>query len=68
LSAAQRRLSTPARELRRRTVEVIGKQRLIGGGEIVLSKAHLARPLEGALSVMWLGLVLLAAALIAMHS
>jgi hypothetical protein len=67
LSAAQRRLSTPARELRRRTVEVVGKQRLVGGGEIELSKARLSAPLEGALSVMWLGLVLLAAALVAMH-
>jgi hypothetical protein len=68
LSAAQRRLSTPARELRRRTVEVTGKQRLVGGEEIPLTKARLSAPLEGALSVMWIGLVLLAAGLVAMHS
>jgi hypothetical protein len=68
LSAAQRRLSTPARELRRRTVEVTGKQRLVGGTEIHLDKARLSAPLEGALSVMWIGLVLLAAGLVAMHS
>jgi hypothetical protein len=68
LSAAQRRLSTPARELRRRTVEVTGKQRLAGGSEIELTKARLSAPLEGALSMMWVGLVLLAAGLVAMHS
>jgi hypothetical protein len=68
LSAAQRRLSTPARELRRRTVEVTGTQRLVGGSEIELTKARLSAPLERALSVMWLGLVLLAAGLIATHS
>jgi hypothetical protein len=68
LSAAQRHLSTPARELRRRTVEVTGTQRLVGGSEIELTKARLSAPLERALSVMWLGLVLLAAGLIATHS
>ena len=68
LSAAQRRLSTPARELRRRTLEVTGKQRLVAGIEIELTRARLSAPLEGALSVMWLGLVLLAAGLVAMHS
>jgi hypothetical protein len=68
LSAAQRRLSTPARELRRRTVEVTGTQRLVGGSEIELTKARLSAPLERALSVMWLGLVLLAVGLIATHS
>src|SRR5437016_3430797 len=31
LSVAQRRLSTPARELRRRTVEIEGEQRLADG-------------------------------------
>jgi hypothetical protein len=68
LSAAQRRLSTPARELRRRTIEVIGRQRLVDGSEIELTKARLYAPLEEALSAMWLGLVLLAAALVAVHS
>jgi hypothetical protein len=67
-SAAQRRLSTPARELRRRTVEVSGKQRLVGGDEIELTRERLSAPLEGALSVVWVGLVLLAAGLVAMHS
>ncbi len=68
LSSAQRRLSTPVRELRRRTIEVTGKQRLVGGEEIPLNKARLSAPLEGALSVMWIGLVLLAAGLAALHS
>ena len=68
LSVAQRRLSTSARELRRRTLEVTGTQRLVGGSEIELTKARLCAPLEGALSVMWVGLVLLAAGLVAMHS
>ena len=68
LSAAQRRLSKPARELRRRTVEVTGTQRLVGGSEIELTKARLSAPLEGALAAMWLGLVLLAGGLVAMHS
>jgi hypothetical protein len=68
LSVAQRRLSTPARELRRRTLEVTGTQRLVGGSEIELTEARLCAPLEGALSVMWVALVLLAAALVATHS
>jgi hypothetical protein len=65
VSAAQRRLSTPARQLRRRTVEVSGEQRLVGGQVIELTKARLSAPLEGALSLLWIALVLLAAGLIA---
>jgi hypothetical protein len=65
VSAAQRRLSTPARQLRRHTVEVSGEQRLVGGQVIELNKARLSAPLEGALSLLWLALVLLAAGLIA---
>ena len=67
LSAAQRRLSTPVRELRRRTVEVIGEQRLADGAVIELSKTRLMQPLEGALSALWLALVLLAAGLVAVR-
>jgi hypothetical protein len=65
LSVAQRRLSTPARELRRATVDVAGLQRLADGSERELTAAGLSQPLEGALSALWLALVLLAAALIA---
>lgn len=64
LSAAQRRLSTPVRVLRRRTAEVVGEQRLTDGGAIELTRARLSAPLEGALSALWLALVLLAAGLV----
>ncbi len=67
LSLAQRRLSTPARELRRHTVEISGEQRLADGTVLELTRARLSAPLEGALSALWLALVLLAAGLIAMR-
>jgi hypothetical protein len=67
LSVAQRRLSTPARELRRRTIEVTGEQRLSDGSVAQLTKARLSEPLEGALSALWLALVLLAAGLVAVR-
>jgi len=67
LSVAQRRLSTPARELRRATVEVTGYQRLADGRVRELDSARLAQPLEGALSALWLALVALAVALIAVR-
>lgn len=67
LSAAQRRLSTPARELRRRTVAVSGEQRLADGRVVELTPARLSAPLEGALSRLWLALVLLAAGLVAVR-
>lgn len=60
LSLAQRRLSTPARELRRRTDAVHGEQRLIDGSAVQLDRARLAAPLEGALSALWIAVVLLA--------
>jgi ABC-type branched-subunit amino acid transport system permease subunit len=64
LSVAQRRLSTPARQLRRRTAAVSGEQLLDDGRVVELTRTSLADPLEGALSMMWLALVLLAAGLI----
>jgi hypothetical protein len=64
LSLAQRRLSTPVRELRRRTISVSGEQRLADGSSVELDRSHLAAPLEGALSALWLALVLLAVGLI----
>ncbi len=67
LSLAQRRLSTPARELRRRTAEVIGEQRMSDGEVRPLSRASLSTPLEGALSALWMALVLLAAGLVAVR-
>jgi len=64
LSLAQRRLSTPARELRRRTTSVEGRQTLRDGRIIELDTARLAAPLEGALSVLWMAMVVLAVALV----
>jgi hypothetical protein len=64
LSSAQRRLSTPARELRRRTASLSGEQRLTDGTVVELDVQRLSDPLEGALSAMWLALVLLAAGLV----
>ena len=61
LSAAQRRLSTPVRELRRRTVSVTGEQQLTDGRTIELTSARLAKPLDDALAALSAGVVLLAA-------
>jgi hypothetical protein len=63
LSLAQRRLSTPVRQLRRATAEVSGEQRLCDGRVLPLSRERLSAPLEGALRSLWLALVLLAAGL-----
>lgn len=67
LSVVQRRLSTPARQLRRRTTEVKGQQRLTDGRVVELTRAQLSAPLEGALSTLWLAIVLLAAGLVAVR-
>jgi hypothetical protein len=67
LSVAQRRLSTPARELRRRTAAVSGEQTLNDGEVLELTKTRLSEPLEGALSAMSLALVLLAVGLVAVR-
>jgi hypothetical protein len=64
LSVAQRRLSTPARELRRRTESVTGEQRLVGGRVLELSAARLAAPLDAALGTLSVALVLAAAGLV----
>lgn len=64
LSLAQRRLSMPARELRRRTVAVSGEQRLLDGTEVPLDEARLAAPLDGALSALSMAMVVLAAGLV----
>jgi hypothetical protein len=64
---AQRRLSTPVRELRRSTVSVSGRQRLDDGTTRELTAARIAAPLEAALRAISVGLVLLAAALVAIR-
>jgi hypothetical protein len=64
ISVAQRRLSAPARELRRRTVHVSGQQQLQDGTVLDLDQARLSTPLEGALSALWMAMVVLAAGLV----
>jgi hypothetical protein len=67
LSVAQRRLSTPVRTLRRRTVSVTGFQTLDDGSVLELSRGQLTGPLDGALRAMALALVLLAAGLVVLR-
>ncbi|HEY2202540.1 MAG TPA: hypothetical protein VGH56_11675 [Solirubrobacteraceae bacterium] len=67
LSAAQRRLSTPVRSLRRNTTKVTGQQWLRNGEVRELTRASLSEPLEGALRAIWIALVLLAVGMVAMH-
>ena len=65
LSVAQRRLSTPARELRRRTVSLRGEQTLTDGRTVELTAERLGAPLEQALLALSLALVLLSAGAVA---
>jgi hypothetical protein len=67
LSSAQRQLSTPVRRLRRETTDVVGQQRLQDGSVLELTPAGLSAPLEGALRVLWLAMVLLAVGLVAVR-
>jgi hypothetical protein len=64
LTVVQRRLSTPVRELRRRTVSLTGEQRLSDGSTVELDAARIAAPLEGALRACATGMVLLALGLV----
>jgi len=64
LSVAQRRLSTPARELRRRTLSVTGRQTLRDGRVLELDSERVLAPLEGALSALSIAMVVLAATLV----
>lgn len=68
LSVAQRRLSVPVRELRRRTAAVDGQQRLTDGSTVELTARRLLAPLEGTLRVLWFALVLLAAGLVVLRA
>jgi hypothetical protein len=65
MSVAQRRLSSPARELRRRTRSVEGVRTRADGSLQELSRAGLLEPLDGALAAMSLAMVLTACALVA---
>jgi hypothetical protein len=64
LLVVQRSLSTPVRELRRRTVSLTGEQRLKDGSTVPLDAARLAAPMERALQSCALGMVLLATGLV----
>jgi hypothetical protein len=65
LSVAQRRLSTPARRLRRRTTSLSGEQQLTDGSSIELTRSELLTPLDGALQALSVAITLLAAGLLA---
>ena len=59
LTTVQRRLSTPVRRLRRKTVSVTGEQRLEDGTVIPLTASELAAPLDGSLrGLSWAVVVL----------
>jgi hypothetical protein len=65
MSVAQRRLSSPARELRRRTAGVSGTILSTDGSSEELSVARLLGPLDGALAALSLAMVVLAGGLVA---
>jgi hypothetical protein len=64
MSVAQRRLSTAARELRRRTVSVSGVRERSDGSHEPISLAGMLSPLDGALAAMSAAIVVIAAALL----
>jgi hypothetical protein len=61
---AQRTLSSPVRELRRRTVRLTGQQELADGSTVPLDAARLAAPMERALQACAAAMVLLATGLV----
>jgi hypothetical protein len=65
LSVAQRRLSSPARELRRRTSSLEGMRVGVDGRTEELTLPGLLAPLDGALAALSLGVVVTACALVA---
>jgi hypothetical protein len=65
MSVAQRRLSSPARELRRRTLSVEGTRTRSDGSTEPLSVTGLLAPLDGALAALSLATVVTACAVLA---
>jgi hypothetical protein len=65
MSVAQRRLSSPARELRRRTLSVSGTRTRSDGSSEPLSLDGLLAPLDGALAALSLAVFVTACALVA---
>ncbi|HEY2283303.1 MAG TPA: hypothetical protein VGH60_07120 [Solirubrobacteraceae bacterium] len=64
MSVAQRRLSTPARELRRRTRSLEGTRTRADGSAEPVTLAGMLAPLDGALAALSLAMVLLACGLV----
>jgi hypothetical protein len=64
MSVAQRRLSTPARELRRRTRSVEGTRTRADGSVEQVTVASMLAPLDGALAALSLAMVVLACGLV----
>jgi hypothetical protein len=64
MSVAQRRLSTPARELRRRTVSVVGERERSDGQRERITLQSMLTPLDGALAAMSVAIVVVAVALL----
>jgi hypothetical protein len=67
LSVAQRRLSTPARELRRRTASLSGERVASDGTREEVTAQTIAAPLEGALAALSVALVLVSVGLVAVR-
>jgi hypothetical protein len=67
LSYAQRRLSTPARQLRRRARAVTGEITYGDGTTAAIDRGTLLAPIEGALRALSWTVALLAVALLALH-
>jgi hypothetical protein len=67
LVSVQRKLSTPVRELRRRTVSLEGEQRLADGTVRKLDREQIAEPLDRALLGLSIAVPLLAVALVALR-
>jgi hypothetical protein len=68
LTYAQRRLSTPARHLRRRTAAVAGSLHSADGTVVPLDRVALLAPLEGALRALSWGVPLVALAALLAHA
>ena len=64
LTAVQRRLSTPVRRLRRKTISVSGEQRMEDGTVIPLTPSELAGPLDASLRGLSWAVVVLATGLV----
>jgi len=64
IAAAQRRLSTPVRQLRRRTTRIEGAITTDDGARVPVDAAMMTAAPEGALRLLWVAMVLLAAGLV----